>query len=136
MRVRFPPPAPFPHVVGPVGSSVKSLDTAATIQAKDKETLYELGRIVRRLLPGATIYLFGSAARGIRESDSDFDVLIITSARLSRQDEAALADAIYELELSRGVVISTLVYSREEWDAPLTRVTPFRARVEAEAVLV
>lgn len=115
---------------------MKSLDSAATVQAKDTEILHDLGRIIRRFLPGATIYLFGSAAKGIREPDSDIDVLIITNNRLSRQEDAAVADAIYELELARGVVISTLLYSKEKWDAPLTRATPFRARVEAEAVLV
>ena len=115
---------------------MKSLDSAATVQAKDKEILRHLGRIIRRILPDATIYLFGSAAKGDRQADSDLDVLIITNGHLSRQDQAVVTEAIYELELARGVVISTLVYSRDEWDAPLTRATPFHARVEAEAVLV
>ena len=48
----------------------------------------------------------------------------------------AVADAIYELELARGVVISTVHYDRAEWEAPLMRATPFRTRVEAEAVLL
>lgn len=47
-----------------------------------------------------------------------------------------MTEAVYELELARGVVISTLFYSRDEWYAPLARATPFRARVEEEAVLV
>ncbi|HEX9899941.1 MAG TPA: nucleotidyltransferase domain-containing protein [Candidatus Methylomirabilis sp.] len=115
---------------------MKTIDNAFAIQAKDKEILSELGRIVRGVLPGATIYLFGSAAKGVRQADSDLDVLIITNTHLSRQDQAALTEAIYELELARGAVISTLFYSREEWDAPLTRATPFHTRVEAEAVLV
>ncbi len=115
---------------------MKSVDTESAIHPKDKEILSELGQIIRRLLPDATIYLFGSAAKGLREADSDLDVLIITGTRASRQEEAAVADAIYELELASAVVISTLFYSREEWEAPLTRATPFRARVEAEAVRV
>ncbi len=115
---------------------MKSLDSVATVQAKDKEILHELGRIIRRLLPGATIYLFGSATKGVRQADSDLDVLIITNTHLSRQEETAVTEAIYELELARGVVISSLFYSREEWDAPLARATPFHARVEGEAVLV
>jgi len=115
---------------------MKSLDTAVRVQAKDREILQELGGIIRRFLPGATIYLFGSAAEGVRQPDSDLDVLIITNTHLSRQEEAAVTEAIYEIELARGVVISTLFYSRDEWHAPLARATPFRARVEAEAVLV
>jgi predicted nucleotidyltransferase len=122
--------------VGPEGSGVKRLDTEAAIHPKDKEILSELGQIVRRLLPAITIYLFGSAAKGLRKADSDLDILIISSARLSRQGEAAVADAIYEIELAHGVVISTLFYSKEEWEAPLIRAMPFRARDQAEAVLV
>jgi predicted nucleotidyltransferase len=115
-----------------LGIDTESLDTAATVQAKDKE--YALRRIVGNLLPAATVYLFGSAVNRVRQADSDLDVLILTSDPISRQEEAAVTDAIYELELANGVVISTLFYSNEEWDAPLTRATPFRARVEAEAV--
>lgn len=65
---------------------MKSLGSAARIQAKDKEILHELGRIIRQFLPGATIYLLGSAAKGVRQADCDLDVLVITNIRLSRQD--------------------------------------------------
>lgn len=41
-----------------------------------------MGRILRGFLPGATIYLFGSAANGVRQADSDLDVLIITNTHL------------------------------------------------------
>ena len=63
-------------------------------------------------------------------------MLLLTETPLSRDEENAVADAIYELELARGVVVSTIHYDRAEWDAPLTRATPFRTRVEAEAVLL
>jgi predicted nucleotidyltransferase len=115
---------------------MKTLDTVSAIHPNDKRILAELGQVVRRHLPDALIFLFGSAATGRREVDSDLDVLIISSGRLSRQEEAALTDAIYELELANGVVISTLLYSREEWEAPLARATPFHARLEAEAILL
>ena len=75
-------------------------------------------------MPGATIYLFGSAAKGLRTADSGLDVLIISPARLSRQAEAEVAEAISRLELANGVVISILFYAREEWEAPLAGATP------------
>jgi predicted nucleotidyltransferase len=115
---------------------MKRLEDVAVIPTKDKDVLREIGEIIHKLLPGATLYLYGSGARGTREPDSDLDLLIVTEARLSRAEEAAVADAVYEIELARGVVISTVCYSRAEWDAPLNRATPFRNRVEAEAVLV
>jgi predicted nucleotidyltransferase len=124
------------RLAGLAGSGVKRLDTISAIHPSDKEILSKLGQIVRWLLPGATICLFGGAAKGRREPDSDLDVLIISSGPLSRQEEAVVADAIYGLELANGVVISTLLYSREEWEAPLARATPFQARLEAEATLL
>ena len=101
-----------------------------------KEILREVRQIIHGLVPGATVYVYGSGARGSREQDSDLDLLIVTPHQLSRPEEAAVTDAVYELELARGVVITLLHYSEAEWDTPLIRATPFRARVEAEAVLL
>ncbi len=115
---------------------MKQLEDVAVIPTRDKEILREVRRAIRRLLPGATVYLYGSGARGTREPDSDLDLLILTEAGLSLDEERAVADAIYEIELARGVVISTVRYDRTEWEAPLMRATPFRSRVEAEAVLI
>jgi uncharacterized protein len=115
---------------------MKHLEEVGGIPAGDKEILREARRAIRTVLPGATVYLYGSGARGAREPDSDLDLLILTETGSSRDDERAVADAIYELELARGVVISTIHYDRTEWDAPLTRATPFRTRVETEAVLL
>jgi predicted nucleotidyltransferase len=115
---------------------MKRLEDVAGIPTRDKDVLREVREIIHTLLPGATLYLYGSGARGTRDPDSDLDLLIVTADRVSRSEEAAVADAVYELELARRVVMSTVFYSRAEWDAPLIRATPFRNRVEAEAVLV
>ncbi len=115
---------------------MKRLDDLPAFPTMDKHVLHEVRQIIQRLLPGATVYLYGSAARGTREPDSDLDLLVVTEGRLSRGEEIAAADAVYDLELARGVVVSIVYFSQEEWDAPLTRATPFRNRVEAEAVLV
>jgi uncharacterized protein len=118
------------------GGAMKRLDDMAVIPTRDKDILHEVRRTIHTLLPGATVYLYGSGARGTREPDSDLDLLVVTETGLSRAQAAAVADAIYELELARGVVISTMYYERLEWEAPLMRATPFRTHVEAEAVLL
>jgi predicted nucleotidyltransferase len=113
---------------------MQQLEEVAVIPARDKDILREVRQAIQRVLPGATVYLYGSGARGTREPDSDLDLLILTEARVSSAEELAVADAIYELELARGVVISTVHYEKAEWEAPVMRVTPFWNRVEAEAV--
>jgi len=110
------------------------LEEVAVIPARDKDILREVRQAIQRVLPGATVYLYGSGARGTREPDSDLDLLILTDARVSRDEETAVAEPVYELELTRGVVISTVQYERAEWEAPLMRATPFWNRVDAEAV--
>ena len=115
---------------------MKRLEEVEAIPRQDKNLLREARLVIRGLLPDAMLYLYGSGARGTREPDSDLDLLVVTPRSLSREEETGVTGAIYELELARGVVISTLFYSRAEWDAPLTRATPFRARVDVEAVIV
>jgi predicted nucleotidyltransferase len=113
---------------------MRTLEGTPAIQPQDKAILSECRDILQRILPGATVYLYGSGARGACEPDSDLDLLILTEHRLSREEEDLAAHAVYHIELARGVVTSTLFYSREKRDAPLNRATPFRNRVEAEAV--
>ena len=115
---------------------MKRLQEVAAIPPGDKTILREARALIAQLLPGATVYLYGSGARGTREPDSDLDLLIVTERPVTRSEETRAADAIYDLELARGVVLSLLWYARDEWDAALTRATPFRHWVDAEAVLV
>jgi predicted nucleotidyltransferase len=115
---------------------MQHLEDVTSIPVEDKAILREARAVIVRLLPDATVYLYGSAARGAREPDSDLDLLILTPRPVSQSDERQVADALYDLELARGVVISLLWYARTDWDAALNGASPFRRRVEAEAVLV
>jgi len=86
---------------------MRTLEGTPAIQPQDKAILSECRDILQRILPGATVYLYGSGARGAREPDSDLDLLILTEHRLSREEEDLAAHAVYHIELARGVVIST-----------------------------
>lgn len=102
----------------------------------DKQLLAELKKIVLSRLPDAEILLYGSAARGDREPDSDYDVLVLLKTPLSAEEQDAIGYAIYELELARGVVVSEVFLPREEWSRGLIAVSPFRRNVEREAVRI
>jgi predicted nucleotidyltransferase len=115
---------------------MKHIEDVPQISPRDKAILHEIRQTIQRVVPGTTVYLYGSAARGTREPDSDLDVLLLTERPLSRAEQSAVADAVYELELARGIVVSTIQYEKAEWDAPLTCASPFRMQVEAEAVLL
>ncbi len=62
--------------------------------------------------------LYGSTARGERQPDSDYDLLVLTKRKLSHQEERMLHDAVYDVELRNDAVLSLVIYAREEWDHP------------------
>jgi len=103
---------------------------------RDQKILEECKRAIRRLAPGAKVLLYGSRARGTAAPDSDFDLLVILPAPLAPETICKIKDALYELELEYGVVISALFYSEEEWRDPLLRATPFHREVEREAIVL
>ena len=134
MRMRR---GPIPLTRNRIGTgSMQHLEDVATISAEDKTILREVRAIIARLVPAATLYLYGSGARGAREPDSDLDLLILTPGPVLRSEERRVAEALYDLELARGVVISLLWFAQADWDAALTWATPFRRQVETEAVFV
>ena len=115
---------------------MKSINRVRRIPIADKELLRQLKEIVLGRVPDATLILYGSAARGERAPDSDYDVLLLVDAPLSREEEEAIDRAIYALELDREVVLSVFIYTRDDWNRPLRAVTPFYQNVEREGVLL
>lgn len=115
---------------------MKRIEECANIPDSDRQLMADLKQIVRRFVPDVELMLYGSAARGEREPDSDYDVVILVNTPLSREQEEALDSAIYSLELDRGVVLSTLIYTRGQWDEPLMSVTPYRRNVEREGLVL
>jgi|MudIll2142460700_1097286.scaffolds.fasta_scaffold76683_4 predicted nucleotidyltransferase len=73
---------------------MKHIEDVAQISPRDKAVLREIRQTIQRLVPGTTVYLYGSAARGTREPDSDLDVLLLTERPLSRAEQSAVADAV------------------------------------------
>jgi predicted nucleotidyltransferase len=96
-----------------------------------------LGEVKRRILdraPDARVLLYGSAARGEATPESDYDILVITPRKLTRPEQAAIYDAVYAVELERNVIVSTMFYSREEWDMPIVRASPYYKNVVKESL--
>ena len=115
---------------------MRRLGSAKRVSERDKQLMAELKDVVARQVPGASLILYGSAARGKRAPDSDYDVVILTGRRLSSAEERLLDRAIYDLQVERGVVLSAAVYSEEEWRRPLLRASPYWKNVAREGILV
>jgi uncharacterized protein len=83
---------------------------------KDK-ILNRIKEVVSQTDPDSDIYLYGSRARGNSKSHSDWDILILLDRLIIPFNfETKLMDAIYELELETGEIITPLIYTKSEWN--------------------
>ena len=74
------------------------------------------------------------AARGARTQESDFDILVLTDNSLSTKEENDIIDAVYDLELDCGIVISLIFYTKEHWQSSGFSLHPFHLNVEKDAI--
>lgn len=115
---------------------MRSLSRVRRISEFDRQLLLDLKSIVESHVPGAEVILYGSAARGTRQPDSDYDVLIVTPGKLSSQEEEELDAVVYHLELDREVVLSALICAQEEWSRPMFRASPYHRNVVKEGIVL
>lgn len=77
-----------------------------------------IGTKIKQTDPSAEVFLFGSRARGHAKDDSDWDILIlIDKPKKDRSIEQKYRDQLFELELELGESISTLIYSKNDWES-------------------
>ena len=89
---------------------------------------------IKQKNPLADIILFGSHARGQSNENSDWDILILLNQlNVSRLDEKAYRDELYEIELEIGEPISSFVFSKTDWEQKYT-ITPFYRNIKAEGI--
>ncbi len=115
---------------------MKTLEDSEAVSLRDKQLLQEIKQVILGQLPTATVVLYGSIARGVRGPDSDYDILVLMEGPLSYREQDAIRDAMYDLQVSRGVLVSTICRARSQWDDPLMRVSPFHREVERDGVRV
>ncbi|MGA0557124.1 nucleotidyltransferase domain-containing protein [Larkinella sp. VNQ87] len=80
-----------------------------------KAFLEKVKETVHSVDPQAEVYLFGSRARGDHRRDSDWDFLVLTSKKVTRELKYTFSDQLNELELQAEQVISSIIRSKEEW---------------------
>ena len=82
---------------------------------KDKDVLTHYAAKVRQRFPGARIWAFGSRVKGGATEESDLDVCVVVDILNDAIDEAIMNIA-WEIGFENDIVISTVTYSKQEFD--------------------
>ncbi len=99
---------------------------------RSDQILQQIKKIITEKEPNATIYLYGSRARGKAGKDSDWDILILLDRNeITPEIERSVTYPLYDLEFDTGEIISPMVYSAQEWFSKY-RITPFFYNVMKE----
>jgi predicted nucleotidyltransferase len=82
------------------------------------------------------LYVFGSAARGDFQPESDIDVLVIIDQPVDVSLKEQIFHLAFEVELECDVVFGVLVHSKQEWDSALYRAMPIHWSVDKDGIKV
>lgn len=115
---------------------MRTLEQAERLSSSDRELLQEVKQVICGLFPAATVLLYGSVARGTRTAESDYDILVLMDHAPTQAEKDRARDALFDLGLERGAVISTIFYAESDWDSPLYRAMPLHCEVDRDAVLI
>ena len=96
---------------------------------EQEEVIQRIRELGSRLLPsGASLWLYGSRARGNARPDSDYDLLILLDQdRVPSEVDSAAYD-ICLMGYDCGVEINPHIYPRKKWEA--SAFSPFYKNVE------
>lgn len=98
------------------------------------EVVKQIKQAIRQTDPTATAILYGSEARGDARPDSDIDVLVLLEGdKRDLHRESEMSGALYEVELSSGVLVSPMIMLRSQWENRPFK-TPFYVNVMNEGV--
>jgi predicted nucleotidyltransferase len=99
----------------------------------DKEAFSAFAAQLRRFLPGAALWAFGSRARGDAAPDSDLDVCVVVDL-LDRPTRNLIRDVAWEIGFAHDVVITTVKYTRDAFEHGPASVSPLVQTVLREGV--
>jgi predicted nucleotidyltransferase len=106
------------------------------LKINDRRAIEAAVELLLTQFPVEQVTLYGSKVNGQDTKESDIDLLVLTQHPLSWQERDAITDALFDLELTYDVVISTLVADREQWVGGYYRLLPIHHEIDQYGVVV
>ena len=82
------------------------------------------------------VIVFGSAAWGRPDEESDVDVLIVLKDKLDLETEDRISGVIFEINLEYDTNLSELIVDRHTWDYGLASAMPIHEAIEKRGIPV
>lgn len=98
--------------------------------------LSEVRRRVSAAFDVEAIVLYGSAARGEADEESDVELLILTRLPLTRPTRHQITDLICDINLEYGTNFSSLVVDRNTWERSAISVLPIHDEILRDGIPV
>ena len=93
------------------------------LSGKDKKVFMAFSDRVRGKFPGARIWAFGSRVMGLETKESDMDVCVVLE-KLDDIIDKAVMDIAWETGFENDIIISTVTYSKDEFEKGFCSKSP------------
>jgi len=103
-------------------------------QIPGQALLSRIKAAVLTVAPDAEVSLYGSRARGDAHEESDWDILVLLPEEPTSEIKTTIRRRLYDVELAAGQVITSVYYSKQEWERKDRHFIPFRRNVKKEAI--
>lgn len=103
-------------------------------QISRQELLTRIKAAVLAVVPEAEVSLYGSRARGDAHEESDWDILVLLPDEPTSDLKTTIRHNLNNIEYETGQVITSVYYSKQEWEREDRHFIPFRRNVRKEAI--
>jgi len=103
------------------------------MELKYQDTLDEFAAQVRKYYPYARIWAFGSRVHGNATWESDLNVCVVLE-EITPEDRTRISDIAWEIGLLRDVVMTTIVFTRHQFEIGPLSVSPLVREIRGRGV--
>jgi uncharacterized protein len=98
-------------------------------------TARKLKNLLETAVPLVDMRIFGSCARGEDQADSDIDIFVEVET-LTAQAKKTIKAFSWQVGIEQGIVISPLIFSRDEIERSPMRASPIVSSIMQEGISV